>query len=68
MTEPTYEVNYEQLSQLSIADLVALENRFITTGLKKKSIYDIEAIATANELAGIFASELDKRINNIIIF
>lgn len=66
MTNPTYEVNHEKLSSLSIADLISLENKFATTESNNK--YETEANFMSRELAGIFAAELDKRINDIIIF
>lgn len=58
MTEPTYEVNFEKLSSLSIADLTGLINFLILNPTTKE-----------NRIQGqIFVDELSKRINDIIIF
>lgn len=58
MTEPTYEINFEKLSSLSIADLTGLINFLILNPTTKE-----------NRIQGqIFVDELSKRINEIIIF
>lgn len=62
-----YEINTKAMAKLSIADLCALEHRFLVDNLKHTSVYDYEAIGIAKEFAGIFAAELDKRIDSIII-
>lgn len=56
-TEPTYEVNLEKLESLSISDLTSICNHLI------KYEYDYP-----ENLYKVFARELDKRINDIIIF
>lgn len=57
MTQPTYEVNVEALSALSIADLTGL----ITVYESHPTFYE--------EIVGeVLFSELNKRINDIIIF
>lgn len=59
MTEPTYEVNQEALSNLTISDLISLmELSFKVSFIKDK----------AKILFEITSVELDKRINDIIIF
>jgi mRNA-degrading endonuclease HigB of HigAB toxin-antitoxin module len=57
MTEPTYEVNNERLQSLSIADLTSIYNHI------RKYEYDYP-----EDLYKVFGAELDKRINDIIIF
>lgn len=57
MTEPTYEINQEKLDSLSIADLTGL----IIVYESHPSFYgEIEV--------DILFTELNKRINDIIIF
>lgn len=57
MTNPTYEVNHEKLSSLSISDLTGL----IT-------IYESHPTFHEEIVVAVLLSELNKRINDIIIF
>lgn len=59
MIEPTYEINHEALNKLSVADLTGIIVLASTrTAYYKKLI----------PYLSVFEQELDKRINDIIIF
>lgn len=58
MTEPTYEVNKEALSKLTIADLTGL--------ITLNKLYPTNTIAKI--IIKVCVEELNKRINDIIIF
>lgn len=60
MTQPTYEVNYEKLSSLSISDLIALYTYYS----KVSHLYAL----THKFILKMVSEELDKRVNDIIIF
>jgi hypothetical protein len=60
-TEPTYELNVEKLQSLSIADLTGLM-QLMTSGEHYLPILKATIILEAT------STELDKRINDIIIF
>lgn len=59
MTEPNYEINHEKLSELTIADLTG-----IIVLASTRTIYYKKLIPYLS----VFEVELDKRINDIIIF
>lgn len=61
MTEPTYEVNFEKLSSLSIADLTGLERYTY-------DYYSSELDFRHQVVCDLCRQELEKRINDIIIF
>lgn len=56
MTNPTYEINYEKLSDLSISDLESLLTLW-------KNYYGNHPVIDKE-----IKKELDKRVNDIIIF
>lgn len=60
MTEPTYEVNQEALSKLSIADLTGLYQIYTAVQPTYNERFYI--------ISKIVSDELDIRINDIIIF
>lgn len=72
MTEPTYEINYEKLSSLSIADLTGLWNYCDQNIILLEKICTKESLIQINTYWRPFlkacSSELDYRINDIIIF
>lgn len=66
MTEPTYEINKERISQLSISDLLALI-KYVTDN-NYENYFSPQIFDGLLFMRDICKEELDKRINDIIIF